>query len=335
MAHLDDMSGADDARPLDTLDDAAAALSEQLGDEGDGGVVQGDDLDDEDHDPLDDADQGDDADEQDDEQDDEPVKPAIEPPASLNAEEKAAFAQLPPEAQRMLSAVETRRNGQVQEATTRAAEAQRSAQADAARQAAEAKQLYAEQARVLLDAYAPQQPNPADYGDNMQAYQRDHANWQYAAAQHQSVMQQVNAIGDQAQQALGDQDQQSLQADARALHQAFPEWFDEAKAPEHKTKLTAIGAALGYTDDLMKQAGSTDILALRTASGWKDKADKWDALQARRMAGVRAGKTAKPGTAQSQGSVRAQRTSDATKRLRSTGSLDDAAAAIGGLLNRR
>jgi hypothetical protein len=102
-----------------------------------------------------------------------------------------------------------------------------------------------------------------------------------------------------------------------------------------KAKLTAVGAELGYDDQAMSQAGASDIKALNKALGWKSKAEKWDALQARRMQPVRAAKTAKPGSAQPQGSVRAQRASEATTRLRSTGSLDDAAAALSGILNRR
>src|SRR5580765_689943 len=70
---------------------------------------------------------------------------AIAPPPSLNAEEKAKFAQLQPEAQRLLAEAETRRNAQVQEATTKASEAQRTAEARAAAADAQAQVVYAQQ----------------------------------------------------------------------------------------------------------------------------------------------------------------------------------------------
>lgn len=327
MAHLDD---AEAGGSFDSLDDAAAALSDQINE------IDGTEPEEEEQEESEDLNEADDGEEQDDgdaDEEDEPEdkSPAIEPPVSLNAEAKAVFAQLPKEAQRVWAETETARNRQVQDATTRAAEAQRTAEADAARQTVEAKQLFAQQVRLVADAYAPRQPNPADYGDNMQAFSRDNANWQFAAAQHQQLMQQVGAIESEATQATQQQQAQWAQTEARKLTQAIPEWADPDKRSQLLADLNGIGSELGYTPELMAQAGADDILALRTAKGWKDKAGKYDAIMARRMEGVRATKTAKPGAAQPKGSARAQQRSNATTRLRQTGSLDDAAAAISGI----
>src|SRR4051812_10036324 len=57
---------------------------------------------------------------------DEPQE-AIEAPVSLNAEEKAKFAALTKEAQQYVADLEARRATQVQTATTKASEAQRTA----------------------------------------------------------------------------------------------------------------------------------------------------------------------------------------------------------------
>lgn len=223
----------------------------------------------------------------------EPVEPAIDAPVSLNAEEKAAFAQLPPEAQRMLQAVEARRNGQVQEATTRASAAQREAEATAARAGAEAQARFAQQLQAFASHYAPQRPNPGHY-DDMQQFARDNAQYEHDLAQHQQLMQQISGIGAEAGQQLDAQQQQWAQAEAQQLRQAYPEWFDEAKAAGEQSRLTAIGAELGYTPELMAQAGANDILALRKAADWKAKAEKYDSLMKGRMQGVRAAKQTPP-----------------------------------------
>lgn len=273
-----------------------------------------------------DAPEGEEPEAQDDESG-EPAKPAIDAPASLNADEKAKFAQLPPEAQRMLADVETRRARQVTEATTNAANAQREAKATAARDVTAAKQTFAQQLHTFAAAYAPQQPNPANYGD-MQQYARDHAKWQYASTQHQQLMQQVQAIG---MEAKGDADRQQAemgQQEAQKLRQALPDWFDADKGPKLKDDLTAVGSELGYTPELMAQANAGDLLALNKALGWKLKAAKYDAAMGRQMQGVRAAKTATPGVSQPQGAGKRQAAKDASARLAKSGSLDDAAAAI-------
>lgn len=226
----------------------------------------------------------------------EGVEPAPEPvvaPASLNAEGKAIFATLPPEAQKWWSDTETTRARQVTEATTRAAERQRAAETQAKQARVEAQSAFAKQLHTFASAYQPQQPNPANYQD-MQQYARDHAQWQHDAQQHAQLMQQVQAIGAEADQGAAGLSQEHVQHEQRQLQAAFPEWFDETKGPEHRQRLTAIGAELGYTPELMAQAGAADVLALRTASSWKDKAEKYDRLMATRMAGVRAGKQPVP-----------------------------------------
>src|SRR3546814_5587834 len=66
--------------------------------------------------------------------------------------------------------------------------------------------------------------------------------------------------------------------------------FEPSTAPELQRTLESIGAELGYPAELMAQASSTDILALKRASDWKAKAEKYDKLIAKRMEGVRAAK---------------------------------------------
>lgn len=275
MAQLDDTSAAVDARPLDQIDDATAtagANDQVLQYPEDEPKTEG---------------------EIEEELEPEAQTPAIEAPVSLNAEAKAMFAQLPEEAQRWWVDTESTRNRQVQEATTKAATAQREASASAARAEAEAQSRFAEQLTAFASHYAPQRPNPAEYAD-MQAFARDNAQYEYLSAQHQQLMQQIDGIGAQANSGWA-------QAEAATLKQALPDWFDETKGPELVSQLTAAGAELGYSPELMAQAGANDILALKKYADLRaerdsllDKANKWDALQKRRMEPVRAARQAPP-----------------------------------------
>ena len=276
------------------------------------------------------APEGDDAEAQD-EGDDEPAKPAIDVPVSLNAEEKARFAQLPEEAQRMLADVETRRARQVTEVTTNAANAQRQAQTDAARAAVQAKQVFAEQLHTFVSAYAPQRPNPANYSD-MQEFARDDAQFQYAAAQHQQVMQQVQGIGAEAQDAQGQMHAAAIQQEMQKVKAALPDLADPEKGPKLVGDLKAIAAEYGYGDDRFNNADADDFVALNKMLRDRKDAEQFRAIMARKMQGVReAKKTTTPGVAQPQREQRQQAAKTATARLAKSGSVDDAAAAIAAL----
>lgn len=283
-----------------------------------------------------DQDEGDEAEaeepEAQDDEDDEPENPAIVAPASLNAEEKARFTQLPLEAQRMLADVETRRARQVTEATTNAANAQRQAEANAAQSVVEAKQAFAQQLHTFASAYQPRQPNPADYGDNMQAYARDHAQWQHDLGQHQQLMHQVNAIGQEAQGEAERHNAERGQVERQKLQQALPDWFDAEKGPKLRDDLTAIGSELGYSPELMAMADAGDLMALNKALGWKRDSEKLKSIRDRQMQGVRAAKKSAPvGVSQPQGAGRKQVAKDAMAKVAKSGSVDDAAAAIAAL----
>lgn len=262
-------------------------------------------------------------------EDSEPSKAAIDAPASLNAEEKARFAQLPQEAQRMLADVETRRARQVTEATTNAANAQRTAKAEAASTVAAATEKHAAQLNALVTAYAPRQPNPADYGNDMQAYARDHAQWQYASGEHAKLVQQVQAIAGDGQQMSERQRAEWAQGEQQKLRTSLPDWFDAEKGPALKDELTSVGADLGYGPEQMAAADASDLLALNKALQWKRDSTKLKAIMDRQMQGVRAAKrTTTPGVQQPQGQARRQAGKDASARLAKSGSLEDAAAAL-------
>lgn len=309
------------------LDDAAAALSKQFDD-------SAEDVEPEEEDLPDDLEEGDEPDDEfdDEEEDGEEEEPetAIQPPASLNAEEKAQFKQLPQEAQQMLAAVETRRNQQVTKATTDAANAQREAERIAAQAEVTAKAGYAEQLQAVLDAIAPQMPNPALAEQNPAQYIAEKAQYDAAIAQHGQFVQQVQALGHEA----SEEDRQGFLKDRDAKLMAFPEVKDEATRQEFFTKSFAAAEALGIDVELAKTKGTAEeFQRLRLIADWKDKADKFDGIQARKMSRVRAGKSAKANAAQPKGSGRSKAHRSARQRLSQTGDIDDAAAAIASMID--
>lgn len=256
--------GGDDADPEEPDEDEEIAEGElEEGDEPDT-----DDLEDE----------GDDADE---------PETAIDPPVSLNAEEKAAFAAASPEAQRAWAAAETRRNTQVQEATTKASDAQRTAEARAAAADAEARKVYATQLREFAKALEPAAPPPQLAQTNPSAYIAAEAQYRAAKAQHDEFVQQVEAVD---QQADTDAQKAFVEARDRELMQ-IPEVANPETRKDYLDKALGVAEALGYdTAELAQGMSARDVKALALVAQLKEKADKYDAAMSRKMQRVRSGK---------------------------------------------
>ncbi|GAA0729965.1 hypothetical protein [Sphingomonas japonica] len=314
--------------PVDDMDSAAAAIGKLMG---------GDDEprdDDEDSEPDSEGEPEDgDLDLEGDEEegeDDEPESPAIEAPASLSAEEKARYAQLPPEAQRLIAEVETRRNGQVQQATTKAAEAQRVAEARAAQADAQAKAVYAQQLKAFADGIAPQRPDPRLAQADPATYIAMQAQYEAARAQHDEFVQQVQSLESEAATQMTETE---IAERNRALL-AIPEVQNEETRAvffeKAETAAKRIGLDIG---ELTRKASASELKALRDIADAFEKADKYDTAMTKQMQRVRDGrkvKTAKPNAAQPSSSEgRGYR--EARQRLSKSGDVRDAAAAIAGL----
>lgn len=319
MAHSQETAEAVDAPVIQSDDDAVAALEDILTDD----------------DIADEGEEGDDPEPQEseeeaeDEQDSDEPEEAIDAPVSLNAEEKAVFSQLPPEAQRAWAASETRRNSQVQEATTKAANAQRAAEQQAAEAHSKAKAVFAEQLTEFASHFAPQPPDPQLARDYPGEYIAQKAQYDAMKAQHDAIVQQVTALGEEASQEI---DAAFIQQRDRELL-AIPEVANEETRDGYFQRAFEAAEALGYDRGvLLRDGNATDFKALVAAQGWKDKAAKYDALMAKQMQRVRDAKTAKPGAAQPKGSSTARALENSTRRLRETGSLHDAAAALTNIL---
>lgn len=252
-----------------------------------------------------------------DEESDEQDEPAIEAPVSLNAEEKEVFSQLPPEAQRAWAASETRRNTQVQEATTRASEAQRVAEAKAAQAEREAELRFGEQLREFTANFAPQEPDPARYSD-MQHYQRDKAIYEHQKAQHDALMQQVSVIGVETPEQKAER---IRQRDAELMQ--IPEIANEETRNEFIGKAFAVAEELGYDkSDLAEHMDAGDLRALAQAAKWKADSEELARIKSKAKSRRRDKRTGqftslKPGAAP-QPSSRAAKASKAFERVKAS-----------------
>jgi hypothetical protein len=323
MAHpdTDEVLEAVDVRPAD--DDAAAvdAFDRILSDDEE---ADGEDPGDDDAEVIEDEiDEG-----------EEPEAPAIPAPVSFNAEEKAVFATMTPEQQQSVAAIEARRNMQVQQATTRAAEAERDATANAQAQVVEIQRQYAaglEQYEAMFQAPRPDysliQTNPQEYQRQLMVYEQMNAYRENIAQQRTEAESQAKALEAQQKERF-DAEQRSI------LARDLPEWNDPVKRQEIATRIVEAAKHYRFEDDELVDLSARDILALNEIANDRADAVKYRDLMAKRMEAVRSakGKPApvqmKPGTAQPKGSGQARAFSEASTRLRQTGSDADALAAF-------
>ena len=270
------------ASPPVSMAEKAAAFEQDMGD-----FIP--DLEDEEESSEEETDEGDEYDaeegdelEGEDDDSEEPAEPAIPPPVSLNAEEKEVFAQLPPEAQQAWAASETRRNQQVQEATTRASEAQRLADAKAASANAQAEARFATQLKEVVSAFAPAEPDPANYADIRQ-FQHAKANYDYAKAQHDAFAQQVATVGYETPEAKAAR----IQARDQTLL-TIPEIADPATRDTFIQSAFSVAAELGYDQaDLAENMDAGDLKALAQAAKWKADSEELARIRAKSKERVR------------------------------------------------
>lgn len=254
--------------------------------------------------------------------------PAIEPPVSLNAEEKEAFKTWPREAQEAIS----RRVGELEKGLHAKAQEAKTTQTKA-EQAANERIAQMQQVQLeTLQALLPQIPQRPDYrlqAQNPQAWAEAMEAHEGAIAQHRYVQQVAAQIEAKQQEAEQTAQAQQDAHNKEILSEKFPEFYSD-KGPELAKGLKSTALAMGYTEDRLVHADAHDILAMKQASEWKAKADKFDTLMAKQMQRVRDGKKlpaiSKPGTATAPGAVSAQRYAADRQAMR--GGDKDAAARV-------
>lgn len=264
------------------------------------------------------------------EDDSEPDEPAIAAPPSLNAEEKAVFAQLPKEAQQAWAASENRRNTQVQEATTKAAAKEREAQTALERADAEAAVHYAAQLKAFADTFRPQMPDPQLAYADPQRYIAMKAQYDAEAAQFDALEQQIAAVREEA---LGKTNQVNL-AQRQADLLTVPELANPETREAHVQWAREIVSDLGIDPAVFEaNADSNDFKSLKIVDGWRQKAAKYDAAMSRQMQKVRAGKarTLRPNAAPTD-TPRAAKAEQNWQRVKGAGSKEAQAEAFADFL---
>mgnify|MGYP001556217125 CR=1 FL=1 len=259
--------------------------------------------------------------------------PPIDAPVSWDAEAKAKFAELPRELQETVAKRETERERFVQQKSQEAKQAQQSALQQAQSELAQINAAYAEQLQHIAQSVTVQEPDPMLQVTDPVAYAQQMRAARQADAQRSQAQQQAQHHAQQAQ-ALAMQAAQAEQAEQhRYIVENFPEYADPTTGPELRSKLTAVAKEMGYPDELIGQARAQDILAIRKASDWKAKAEKYDSLMSKKMANVRAARgkppvQTRPGVAQGSDAVRARSAQAAFETAKSSHNRDVQGAAF-------
>lgn len=333
MAHPDTQEAE---APLAAGSSVEARLGQYLGGEDENELQPGEDDEPAEGEEDDEADgDGPEAEANPEDEDGEPEAPAIDAPVSWGQDAKELFAQLPPALQTQVAEREAQREKFIQAKATEAADARRNAERDALSQVANINRQYAEQLDQYAQLLVPQAPdiNLLRGTDDDRAYYFElKAVYDASIAQHQQLAQQSAAARQQADQLEAARRQDEIEQGQRILAERIEGWDNPETRAGLIAGIVSAGEALGYTREALNNADAADILALKTASEWKAKAEKYDALQKQKMATVRAAKelpkSARPGTPQPKGAIRNQHYAEARTRLKSSGSVDDAAAAL-------
>lgn len=225
----------------------------------------------------------------------------IPPPVSWTAEEKEEFSQLPRALQETLTRREAQREKFVQGKAQEAAQTRNAVERQALDLIQQRDATYMQQLQALLPQI-PERPSHYLQAQDPMTYAAQMDYHESAVAQYQFVQQQIDEVSQRANLTAQAAQQHQNQLNAQVLQDQFPEFLDPAKSPDLKKTLSATGQALGYSNDQLVNVDAQDILAMRTASEWKVKADKYDALMSRQMQNVRDAKAmprvSRPGTPQ-------------------------------------
>lgn len=202
-------------------------------------------------------------------------------PVGLKAEEREQFAQLPPEAQRVMTGILDRRNQDAQKGVDAAISAQRDAERSAADQVAQAQRDFAQRFANVLGAFAPKPPpaelarqNPGEYLYRDSIYKQELAAFNDLAGG-------ISQLNTQAESHFEGRTAEWADEQVKQL-KAIPEFANEETRPQFISDINNVGVELGYSMESLAEADASDVFALNRARAWKLKADKWDGYQKKR-----------------------------------------------------
>lgn len=261
--------------------------------------------------------------------------PAIVPPLSFSAEEKAEFAKLPPDLQRIVADRESERERQFHRRTIEAAERARSAEAERAAVAQERQRLAGELNQLItrLRVEHQQEPDWLNLARQLspEEYNAHRAAWDQRERAIATAVQEQQRLFEQHQQDQRKAFEEFARAEAEKLVHAVPEWQDATKAASEKGDIARyLAGQYGYTP---QELGSlVDHRAVIVAR----KAMLYDRLMAKKPETIKrvaeAPKMQKPGTVPSRGEKAAQQQAAKMQQLRKTGHIREAAAVMADFL---
>lgn len=244
------------------------------------------------------------------EEGDDESLPPITPPVSWTGENKEKFAQLPRDVQEYIAQRETEREKFVQSKAQEAKFAEARVHAQVSEQFKSVATTFAQQLGALRvplpdrPSHQLQADDPYTYAEQMDAYER-------AVAHNHWIEQQVGTVAAQLRQAQAADHHRDQAITLTVLQNDFPEYLDAEKGPEIRQRLGSTAQLLGYTAEQIAAADHHDIKAMKLATDWRDKAERYDKLMAKKMEKVREAKTmpkvSRPGTATGKGVVASQR----------------------------
>lgn len=240
----------------------------------------------------------------DDEAQDENLPP-IDAPVSWSADKKEEFKNLPRSIQETIATREAEREKFVQTKAQEAAQTRAQVEQAALAQIAELQRQQATQLEQYANQLSVQEPDPGLietdpglYAHQMRAYRHYTAQREQAQRQAEDARNQMTAYEQEIER-------REAQAFRQTLSEALPDYLDPTNGPKLQQELGSIALELGYSAEQIAEARAADILAMKKASDWKAKAQKYDTLMAKKMESVRAAKllpkVAKPGVAQPKG----------------------------------
>lgn len=268
--------------------------------------------------------------------------PKVDAPHSWSKEDQEVFAKLDPAAQGVIARREAERDRFVQQKSIEAATTRNQVANEARDIIVKMHEDHAQKLAAYAQMILPQQPDQrllySQNPDDVTSYHRQKAAYDASVDQQQSLHQQIADAQAAAQSAREQSQQAERHSDAQRLQEQLPEWFDPSSGPKLRETLQSIGAELGYPNELMAEASSTDIIALKKAADWKAKAAKYDAIVAKRMEVVRSAKRlpqmGRPGAAPTKGQAGAANANRREQAIQSFGQTRSGEAAAALLLQR-
>lgn len=264
----------------------------------------------------------------------EPEAPAIDPPASWDADAKERFKALPPDLQTVVVERERERESAFGKTQREAAEAKKAAEAQLQAVTRE-REAYTAQLSQLIQMAKTMDPVLAEGAktDWVRESQQDPAGTQAKWFAYQQRQAQLQALQQERDRVAALQAQEQLTRATESLSKELDFWGDEAKRSKFQGDLRAFLKTKSFGDDEIRAI--TDhraILLARDAMLYRDLMAQQAKIGEHKKAPTPPKQILKSQAA-SDRSEKSDRVAAALKRVKSTGRLDEQAAVLASILD--